>query len=88
MAYTVLFDPGAQRQFLALPPDVQARLRPAIDGLADDPRPGPPLGRKLQGEPPRYRLKLPPYRIIYQVSTRAQRVTVTWVGLRRDAYRR
>ncbi|MBI2297807.1 MAG: type II toxin-antitoxin system RelE/ParE family toxin [Armatimonadetes bacterium] len=88
MAYTVTILPAAERQLANLPPDVRARLVTAIAELADNPRPGPPLGRKLQAPPPRYRLKLPPYRVIYTADTRAQRVEVVWVGLRRDAYRR
>lgn len=71
-----------------LPTEVQARLVLVIDALADNPRPGPPLGKKLAGKPTRYRLKVPPYRVIYRVDPQARAVTVAWVGLRRDAYRR
>lgn len=70
-----------------LPADAQARLATAIDALAANPKPAPPVGSKLQGQPARYRLKLPPYRVIYRVDAKARTVTVVWVGLRRDAYR-
>lgn len=85
--YLVEFGPSAQLQFDDLPEDGQARLQASIDSLATNPRPAPPLGAKLQGGPPLYRLKLPPYRVVYRIDSRRRVVTITWVGLRRDAYR-
>jgi|GEM_PF-5499548 len=40
MAYTVEFSPGAARDFRKLAREIQHRLRPRIDALADNPRPG------------------------------------------------
>jgi len=87
VAYLVTFAPSASRQLADLPEDAQRRLVPLIDALADNPHPGPPLGRQMQGKPTRWRLKAPPYRIVTRVDARAKTVTITWLGLRRDAYR-
>lgn len=87
MACTVRILPSAERQLADLPREVRERARAAIRDLAREPRPAPPVGRKLKGAPHRYRLKLSAYRVIYLLDSAAQEVTVTWVGLRRDAYR-
>ena len=39
MAHVVKLKPAALRDFQALPPDTQRRIRPKIDTLADNPRP-------------------------------------------------
>jgi mRNA interferase RelE/StbE len=87
VGYEVLFTPGAERQLLALPDEAQARLEPAIEGLADNPRPKPPLGKKLRDRRDRYRLAVGDYRAIYEIHRRDNEVLIVWVGLRRDAYR-
>ena len=56
-----------------------------IDTLADNPRPAPPLGRKLQGKPVRYRLRVSSYRVVDRIDAGSRTVTLTWIGLRRDA---
>lgn len=55
--------------------------------LASNPYPPPPHGRKLT-DGGGYRLRVGDYRVIYEVDSTARRVVVTWVGPRRDAYRR
>lgn len=39
MGYSITFARAAERQFRNLTANVQARLQPRIDALADDPRP-------------------------------------------------
>jgi mRNA interferase RelE/StbE len=56
--------------------------------LADEPRPAPPLGKKLSGYPNTYRLAIGEYRVVYEVHKRELVVVVVWAGNRRDAYRR
>jgi mRNA interferase RelE/StbE len=55
--------------------------------LADDPRPGPPHGKKLKAGMNRWRLAHNDYRVIYELRRKERLVVVLWVGLRRDAYR-
>ena len=86
MAYRLEFTPGADRQFRKLPKQVQARLRPHIDALAQNPR---PLGvEKLTGEDNAYRLRVGDYRILYEVHDKVLLVLVVKVGHRRDVYRK
>ena len=62
-----------------------ARLRTAIDVLAQDARPAGCI--KLAGEPDLYRIRVGDYRIIYQVRDRILTVLVVSIGHRRDIYR-
>lgn len=63
-----------------------ARLRAAIDGLAQNARPSDCV--KLAGEPDLYRIRVGDYRIIYQVNDLESRVLVLAIGHRREVYRR
>lgn len=89
MAYQVGFSSAAERQFDDLSQDVRAQVVRHLEQVADD-----PLGRgvvKVKGtrSPVSYRCKVgEDYRVIYTIDRRQQVLTVTWVGLRRDAYRR
>jgi mRNA interferase RelE/StbE len=48
----------------------------------------PPGCLKLAGEPDLYRIRVGPYRIIYQVKDEALTVLVLAIGHRREIYRR
>jgi len=85
MAYKIAFSPRADRQFRDLPQKVQARLKPRIDALTNNPR---PRGvEKLQGEDNFYRIRIGDYRIIYQVQDKILLILVVKIGHRRDVYR-
>ena len=85
MAYTVKLKPAALRDLQALPPDVQHRIRPKIDALADNPR---PRGcEKLEGEDDLYRIRAGEYRVLYQIQGRVLLVLVIRIGHRREVYR-
>lgn len=86
MRYTVEFTPGCARQLEKLPRNVQVRLKPHIDALAEEPRPGG--AEKLAGEEGLYRIRVGDHRIIYFVEDQALIVLVVKVGHRRDVYRR
>lgn len=88
MAYTVRILPAAERQLADLPRDVRDDLRAAIRTLAENPQPGPPLGKKLADYANTYRLSVGDHRVVYEVHKREQSVLVVWAGNRRDAYRR
>lgn len=84
MSYAVFVEARADRELGKLPGAVQGRVDPAIDALADDPRPRG--SRKLQGAES-YRIRVGDYRIIYAVDDEARRVDVLAVAHRREAYR-
>ena len=85
MAYKIEFSPRADRQFRNLPQKAQARLKPRIDALTNNPR---PRGvEKLQGEDNFYRIRMGDDRIIYQVQDKALLILVVKIGHRSDVYR-
>ena len=86
MSYRLEFTPGADRQFRKLPKDIQARLAPHIDALAQNPRPSGI--KKLEGEENVYRLRVGDYRIVYEVREKVLLVLVVKVGHRREIYRK
>jgi mRNA interferase RelE/StbE len=61
------------------------RIRAAIAGLAQDPR--PPGVKKLQGEVALWRIRIGSYRVVYSIDDAAHTVTVVKVADRRDVYR-
>ena len=62
------------------------RVMDRIRGLAGDPR--PPGCEKLAGMANAWRIRSGNYRVVYTVDDRAQVVTITRVGHRREVYRR
>jgi mRNA interferase RelE/StbE len=85
MSYQIEFTRPADKQLKALPVNVQERLQPKIDALAQEPR---PTGvTKLQGNEDLYRIRVGDYRIIYSIQDDLLLVLVVTVGHRRDVYR-
>lgn len=83
--YDVQFATGAARQFRKLTKDVQRRLRPAIDSLADDPR---PRGvKKMAGADDLYRIRVGDFRIVYETNDAEVVVLIVIVADRRESYR-
>jgi mRNA interferase RelE/StbE len=85
MAYAVEFSPSAAREFRKLAPEIQRRLSPHIDSLAQN-----PCGsgaKKLKGREDLWRIRVGDYRIIYEVRDRTLVVLVVRVAHRRDVYR-
>ncbi len=85
MAYRIEFTAAARRQLRRLAPEVRRRLAPAIDRLADDPRPSGVV--KLGGADLGYRLRVGDYRIVYELYDDRLVVLVIRVGHRREVYR-
>ncbi len=84
-AYRIVFAPRAERDFRALPPEAQRRLKPRIDSMARNPR---PRGVKaLSGEEVLLRLRVGDYRIVYQVEDHPPTVLILKIGHRREVYR-
>jgi mRNA interferase RelE/StbE len=83
--YQIEFASRAERDFRKLPPDVQRRLDPAIQALAENPR--PPGCVKLSGEDFVWRIRVGDYRIVYQVRDESLLVLLLKAGHRREIYR-
>ncbi len=83
--YRIAFAPRAERDFRALAPDVQRRLKPRIDSLARVPRPRG--AETLKGEEGFLRLRVDDCRVIYQVIPKRSEVAVLKIGHRREVYR-
>ncbi len=85
MSYAVQFTPRAHRDFAALDRNVQRRLTPHINRLAENPF--PPGYKRLHADEPFFRLRVGDYRMIYQVEGKRLTVIIVKVGHRRDVYR-
>ena len=83
--YALFMAPAADRQLAKLTIEIQDRLDPEIDALADDPKPSG--STKLQGSVDSWRVRVGDYRIIYEVDEAAGEITVTRVAHRREVYR-
>lgn len=84
MAYRIEFRPRALREFQSLSKEIQARLTPRIEALADNPR--PPGVKKLSSREDLYRIRVGDYRVIYQVQDKVLLVVVVRIGHRGDIY--
>ncbi len=84
MIYTVVFLRRAQRELESLPNTDYERVRNAIAGLANNPRPSG--CKKLTGRDG-WRIRIGDYRVIYGINDRELLITVVRIGNRRDIYR-
>jgi mRNA interferase RelE/StbE len=85
VAYRVEIAESAAKSIARLHPQVALRVRNAILGLAENPRPHGV--KKLRGENA-YRIRVGDYRIVYAVNDRLVLVIVIRVGHRGDIYMR
>lgn len=83
VAYRVEIAPAAGRDLRSLPRQAQVRIEPVILALAEVPRPH--SVRKIQGEQSAYRIRLGPYRVIYEVHDRDRLVVVLRVTRRSES---
>ena len=85
MPYRLLYLPGAAKDIRALPDAVAARVRKAVERLAEDPR----LGKRLAGElVPFWSYRVADYRIVYEIRVAELIVLVVMLGHRRAVYER
>jgi mRNA interferase RelE/StbE len=68
-----------------LPDDRFGQIASHIRALAADPR--PPGCRKIVGSRDDWRIRIGPYRVVYEIDDRAKEVRVTRVRPRPQAYR-
>ena len=66
MSYQVELSKQAEKQFKALPQQIQKHLQLLIDALTENPRPSDV--KKLEGAENQYRIRVGDYRIVYQKS--------------------
>ena len=82
--YTTEFAASAAKEFRALPEEIKWRVRKAVESLHRNPR---PTGvRKLHSRDPLYRIRVGQYRVVYELDDEAERIRITRVRHRRDAY--
>jgi mRNA interferase RelE/StbE len=86
VAYEVEFEPQVAKQLRDMQRADLQRVMDRVKALADDPR--PQGSEKLAGMANAWRIRSGNYRVVYTVDDRAQVVTVTRVGHRREVYRR
>lgn len=86
MTYRITIARGAAKTFRGLHPQVAARLKAAIQELAEDPR--PPGSLQLSGgDDGELRIRVGDYRVIYDVKEDELMILVLRVGHRRETYR-
>lgn len=83
--YSIEYDRSAVKELKKLDRQVVRRIRPAIDALAEDPR---PVGsRQLVGQTDLLRIRVGDYRVIYTIQDKRVVVLVLRVAHRREVYR-
>lgn len=87
MPYRVEISPAAARDLRRLTLQVRDRVEPVITALANEPRPHGV--RKIRREERAYRVRVGPYRVVYEVYDEEQWVIVLRVARRTEGtYRR
>lgn len=85
VCYTVKFTTAAARELRKLSRDVQQRIRPRIDELANDPR--PPNASALHGaDRGLLRIRIGDCRVVYSVEDDVVEVLIIRIRHRSDAY--
>lgn len=75
--YEVLVSASFGREFRTLPKAAQRRIRAGLDALREDPakaRPGADIKRLVATDPPKHRLRIGAYRVIYVIEGRKVKV--------------
>ena len=74
----------AERSLAALPSPSYERVRDAIRALGHEAR---PRGCKKLTARPGWRIRVGPFRVIYEIDEESQTITILDIGYRRDVYR-
>lgn len=86
--WRITWSAPATKALRKLDPPVARRILETVSGLAEEPRPAPPLGKPLTGEPGAWRLKVGDWRVVYEPQGDALVVLVLALGHRREIYDR
>ena len=84
MAYTVIIENKAQKEFRKISPPFDAPVRNAVGALELNPRPHGV--KKLSGTYDGYRVRVGDYRILFTIDDHRKAVTVYRIRHRKDAY--
>lgn len=85
MKYVIELSRRAEKEFLRLDTVSMARVRAAIDGLQNVPR---PIGvRKLEGRQNDWRIRVGRFRVLYRIDDANKRILIHRVTDRKDVYR-
>ena len=85
MTYTLITPKPFQKQFEALPVEVQEKVAEKILDLSEVPRPSGVC--KLKGSESEYRIRVGDYRIRYRINDEKQDLTLLHCRHRREVYR-
>ena len=85
MSYEIEVTRRAEKEILKLDTGMFGRIRAAIDGLGENPR---PVGvRKLRGRETEWRMRVARFRVLYTIEDATRRIVVHRVTDRKDVYR-
>lgn len=82
--YSIAFTRSARHELEVLDSSIIRRILSKIESLAVHPRPHG--SRKLTGEKDLWRIRIGDYRVIYSILDKEQRIDITAVRHRREAY--
>ena len=85
VAYTIIIENKAQKDFLKLSPPHDNSVKKGIDGLMKEARPHGV--KRLSGIKNGYRVRVGDYRILYTIDDQMKIVTVYRIRHRREVYR-
>lgn len=86
--WQITWSAPASKALRKLDPQVARRILTAVSTLAHEPRPAPPTGKPLKGEPGSWRLKVGDWRVVYEPQDDQLVVLVLTLGHRREIYDR
>jgi mRNA interferase RelE/StbE len=84
VTYAITILRRAQKELSGLPQEPYVRVREAIRKLAEEPRPDG--SKKLTGRLG-WRIRVGPYRVVYEIDDPNHTITIMHIGHRRDVYR-
>ena len=85
-SYRVVLTSSAEKALKGLSAQLNGRIVPRLENLADNPR--PPGCKKLQGGDKEWRIRVGGYRVVYTVDDAKQLVEVTRIRHRSEVYER
>lgn len=86
--WQITWSTPASKALRKLDPQVARRVLAAVSALAEEPRPAPPTGKPLKGEPGAWRLKVGDWRVVYEPHDDQLVILVLALGHRREIYDR
>ena len=85
-SYRVVLTASAEKELKGLSAQLNARIVPRLENLADRPR--PPGCKKLKGGDKEWRLRVGDYRVVYTIDDAKLMVEVTRIRPRSEVYER